>query len=138
MAKAPVPQLVKLRDSSARRAAGQALAEQDRLNACRREHGLPTLRLIYSSTEVREMRRAMRREFGAELQRTIQHFICPAPDYQRMAKLAIANGRAGRMTHDRAARDWDATVAAAKEIVSEREAADAIVRAGRKRRAEES
>ena len=138
MANAPVPQLVKLRESSARRAAGQALAEQDRLIAARRQHGLPALRLIYSSTEVGEMRRAMRREFAAELQRAISHFMCPAPEYQRMAQLAIANGRAGRIFQDRAARDWEATVAAAKEIVSERDAADAIVRAGRKRRAEES
>jgi hypothetical protein len=129
MANASTPQLVKLRESSARRAAGQALTEQDKLNSTRRQHGLSRMRLVYSANEVRELRRAMRREFAAEMQRMIEHFMCPSQQYQRMAQMAMRVKRPATETlQDRAARDWRASVAAANEIV----------RAGKKRRSEEN
>lgn len=125
---------VKNLDASLTAALERALQARARVSAARQEHGLRDRQAFYTAAEVRELQR----EHDAEMKALVRGIA--NPDFARMAQFGIAPISA----QTQAQIDWMATVAAAREIVAEhgretatKATAEAIVRAGRRRRAEE-
>ncbi|MGJ4997836.1 hypothetical protein ACQR0Z_25665 [Bradyrhizobium sp. HKCCYLS3077] len=144
MATTPNPHVKNL-EASLQSALDRALAARNKLSAARREYGLPhAARSFLTIEEHRAEVREMRREHDEQLRSMAAFFMGGGEKYRRMAQLAMANANREVTAEERAQRDWMATVAAAHEIVAERDrdaaasaAADAILRAGRKRRGED-
>jgi hypothetical protein len=125
-------QRIKLLEKAARIAIENALATRKKLAAAVEADGDVFVRPFLTLEEHSRIVRRMRSDHRAEMERMIQHFMCPDPAYMRIAKFLMRVNKTG---DHQARRDALHVVEPAAE---ERAAtADAIVRAGRRRRNEE-
>ncbi|WP_315792183.1 MULTISPECIES: hypothetical protein [unclassified Bradyrhizobium] len=144
MASTPNPHVKNL-EASLRSALDRAVAARNKLSAARRQYGLSGgARAFLTAEEYRAEMREQRRQHDEELRGMAASFMGGAAKYRRVAQLMMANASREVTAEERAQRDWLATVAAAQEIVEERDrdaaskaTARAIIRAGRRRRGED-
>src|SRR5450631_1824855 len=93
MAKTPNAHVKNL-EASARFKIDHALAACKKLSAARREHGLPSSKMLYTAAEHEAEMRELRREHADAIRSMAKHFMeGPSEEIKRIAKLAVAGKR---------------------------------------------